>query len=283
MIQSLHFRERNPLAGAEWRSAPPRERSYNGLQRLCDIGLDVGALAEDLDLVLMSSELQHGTITPFSLLSSSATLESELEVWFNHLQQTVSTPVFWDAPHLVTQGHDDGQQIQEMPLAFESLDIAKLVTTFWTVRLLLFVAKLKLLSAMQQGQQRATKVPERPGVAAPNQTKAPSQASVANDIPTRIQALAVLINRSTAYFLSDEVGREGPLRILFPLRVALATFETMAAKVRIMLGPDHPRVAEAEQYHTWCQASYKTVVKEKQVKYARDLENASSLWERPVL
>ena len=258
MIQSLHFRQANPLGGKEWRSGQFGVSPFPHLQSLYDLGFDVGALAADLDLFLSGETIPSSKLTNATLLGTAKRLDSELKDFYERFSQASPTPIFWNAPHYHPNKSCGGRSSPEVPLAFQSLSIADLVTNFWTVRLLLSIAILKLNSMDFQAQ------------------------SSARDLsPVLIRDLAVLITRSTDYCLSDKAGQYGPLRFLFPLRVALVTFQNITAKMRVQFGPDHFNSAAAERYRAWCQDCYRILVDERQVKYARDLENYPSRWQSP--
>ena len=293
MIQSLHFRERNPLARTEWRSGQLGTSLFDDFQRLYDLGFDVGALAEDLDLLLSSTMLEHGTITAISLLSTGKALDRGLQAWYDKLSQKTERPMLWDAHQPFPDKFHHGGPSPEVPLTFRSHRIAELLTTFWTVRLLLLVAMLKLHKAISQSKTQTATSLEQNLVSDSHRQNASSQASLQpttesssrllapNPSPIHLHNLAVLIARSTAFCLSESVGQYGHLRFLFPLRVALVTFQNSATKLRNQYGPNNPNVREAERCKVWCQGCYETLAKDKQVGYARDLEKYPSRWQNP--
>ena len=291
MIQSLHFRKRNPLATPKWRSGQLGAGQYFNFSSLYDLGFDVGALAEDMDLSLDSLMDKHTTLTANSLLKRCEALECKLQAWYEEFSKETLGPTFWEAPELLPDKGEDGNVALEVPIAFRSMAIAELLTTFWAIRLLLTVALLKIHSTVSESRAQST-MSQQATLSDSNQQNVESRTSsqpilapssrlpVSIPLPTYLRDLAILITRSATFCLSESAGQHGPLRFLFPLRVALITFQNTAAILKDRNGAEDASVVAAERYREWCQGFYEMLEKEKQIGYARDLGKHPSQWQR---
>ena len=261
MIQSVASRQRNPMGEVGWRAGQIGSSPFNDYQTLFDIGFDVGALAEDVDLLLAESASPDQATQATVVRETLQGIEARLTDWYEKLELETPGALFYDAQDLVDGSIDDSDP--EVPLTFHSPNIAEQLTTFWAIQILSLLVSVNLRSIATPQPGLSDAMPQQP----------PPEAE-------RFQTLAVLITRSAPYQFVGYAGQYLSLRFLFPLNVALETFSAGASNLTLALGEDDPIVTEAIRYRDWCRRYYARLVGEKGVGYARDLQKEDSKWQQ---
>ena len=272
MIQSVHFRERNPLGDSEWRSGQLEQSSSPPFQRRYDLGFDIGALAEDYD-ALVSPRLSTKTVQiNDQLLSRYGELQKSLDRWFLDFQSENTSFFCWDTTEVSSGGGSNLFRLPDLPLTFRSLNVAQSLTTYWALQLLFIVAIIKLHQLISQELGAESRISSstvpflRPVAFSTSSTHLNIvESNIPRINPSQIISLATLITRSSSYCISDNAGQSRPLRYLFPLRIALISFQRNAGR--------------GERYLQWCQELYVKLITNKHVGYARDLGNVTSRWQ----
>ena len=189
MNRAIDGRMPSVLDTEEWKALPWLHFPKDSLQQLFDLGFELAALLEQLDLCDSPSP-------PEASVSKRATLElrcigvqQTLDEWYSY---------YWQGRESRTQSSDaidDGRSLSSGPEVrreFESLWEATNVAYFWLFKMVL--NEILAATAVQDEQE---------------------------DLEFSILELAVNIVSASSYFTADATGWLGPQRIFFPLKRAL--------------------------------------------------------------
>ena len=291
MIQSLHFRQRSPLGEDPWRAGKWSTGHDFNIQRLYDIGFDLGTIAEDLDGTIDSNLHLGSTLDAtlgFHMFVRCNEIDRRLGEWYSDVIDGAIQPLYWDAPDSNKSG-DPWPSVSDTPIVFLSLTLADQMAIFWSVQIFVRLLILEVRNATLLDEAGLQIFECQPITEIAEEGIAPVEAGchkepllsqlISNSISKQLHDYATLITRSTLFCTSDNAGQHGQQRFLFPLRCALVAFINLVAEAKAKHATGHPAVMSAERYRDWCRGWYNIVLNEKKVGYARDLENHPSRWQ----
>lgn len=174
----------------EWRTLPWLSFPKDGLQQLFDLGFELAALLEQLDLAESLSPPEASVSSMANLALRCIGVQEALELWYSHHWQWREDQMpFCNA---ISNDTDEASTPEAASPEFESLWEATNMAYFWLFKMILH--EILIATASEEEQE---------------------------GLEFAMLDLAVSIVSASPYFLVDGTGWLGPQRIFFPLKRAM--------------------------------------------------------------
>lgn len=256
MIQCIQYRKSTFLGDPEWLTLPWGETGKDIYQQLYDKGFLLAALLGKIDSAGLTKE-NVNVSEVLDFLTRLSDLDEELNLWFQDLLQTSSSPLYWHA-QAISHSRDAKEPVQPCTcpsFTFFSLPHANSIVTYWGLRLVL---SNTMAIVCQHVLSMTTQLPAQSSPSGSRRAIHDLQAISLQllEAYTGVNRLELATNivRSMPYCLNDNMGLVSAQRSLFAMRVALFVLQR------------HP----GEELK-WCQAMYLELSTGKGLKYAREI------------
>lgn len=190
MNRAIDGHQHSPIGTQEWLTLPWRFFAKDSLQNLFDVGFELAALLERLD-VCDSPQPPEASVSKRAQLSlRCSVVRDTLDGWYFHHWDPHGTPSpTSQAGNTLAGPSSPGATHTEFGSLWEATNIAY----FWLFKMIVYDI---LVATTDEGEQE--------------------------DLIFSSLELAVNIVSASSYFLADATGWLGPQRFFFPLRRALA-------------------------------------------------------------
>ena len=272
MIESLQKRKASFFGDEIWRTHPWAEGTKDIRQKLYDKGFALAALAQDVDSDTELDGNRSSVDNYIAHLDQCTLLDTELQMWYQELLDSSSSLLYWPVSSIQGDDIEKPDEERRRPFCFPSLRYAQLLLTYWALQLLLGGLVASLCSTLTSKRQTRTSHAQdsRGGVYLSSTSNHPAESinnyrsfAQSHSAARRLD-LAVTITRSIPYCITDGMGLVGAQMTVFPLRIALSTFEREGV-------PDDL---------VWCQELYRNLTSYKGLLYAQNVAKREPLWGR---
>jgi len=236
MVYSVQYETATFLSKDVWRASTTTTTTSTGTdnqltstyeERLYDLSFDLAALLQDSARYRLDAPQPPAVDSSFlqrlqALQARCVALREAFEGWYKALETVEGEgPLYADAEDAAGAGDTDdtGHALEVMPrnLTFSNLRIAHALVNYWTLCLLLG----QLVSSLPTSTE--------PADSALSSITTPNPSSTSFSL-----TLATLIVRSIPYCTSLHSGLLGPLKSLFPLRMALEVVQIAAQREAVV-------------------------------------------------
>ena len=260
MIRDIQYRKSSFLKEPVWLSKPWEGRPKGIEQRLYDIGFDLAAVLEFADRIGAISDNAETTKGRMELLDTCHQLNDRFQIWYDEFINISPSPLYW--PTLSTfNGLQGGVNPFPVSFQFSNLRLAEMIVTYWSLQLILSgtIAMNSLALRQTSSPPNPTLGIEQPQGANTDTTSKPRSPN--KHIRASILILAGNIAQSVEYCMQSSMGLIGSLKIVFPLRIAMGTFQRQPG----------PELA-------WCQAMFQKLTEEKGLRFSQSIASAGKGW-----